>query len=143
MINVGNVIKTSNDVTASKTKKTTGGASFSSYLQETMSKEDKASLTAASGVSSSDALLAIQMAGDDEEQEIRKKLLKRGKNLIEKLEEIRDGLLLGSISRESLINISRMVKERRYESADPRLKEIMDEIELRVEVELAKLMKYR
>ena len=106
-----------------------------------MSKEDKASLTAASGVSSSDALLAIQMAGDDEEQEIRKKLLKRGKNLIEKLEEIRDGLLLGSISRESLINISRMVKERRYESADPRLKEIMDEIELRVEVELAKLMK--
>ena len=81
------------------------------------------------------------MAGDDEKQEIRKKLLKRGKNLIEKLEEIRDGLLLGSISRESLINISRMVKERRYESADPRLKEIMDEIELRVEVELAKLMK--
>ena len=98
-------------------------------------------MTAASGVSSSDALLAIQMAGDDEEQVIRKKLLKRGKNLIEKLEEIRDGLLLGSISRESLINISRMVKERRYESADPRLKEIMDEIELRVEVELAKLMK--
>lgn len=141
MINVGNVNKSSNDVTASKTKKTTGGASFSSYLQETMSKEDKASLTAASGVSSSDTLLAIQMAGDDEEQEIRKKLLKRGKNLIEKLEEIRDGLLLGSISRESLINISRMVKERRYESADPRLKEIMDEIELRVEVELAKLMK--
>ncbi len=141
MINVGNVNKSSNDVTASKTKKTTGGASFSSYLQETMSKEDKASLTAASGVSSSDALLAIQMAGDGEEQEIRKKLLKRGKNLIEKLEEIRDGLLLGSISRESLINISRMVKERRYESADPRLKEIMDEIELRVEVELAKLMK--
>lgn len=141
MINVGNVNKSSNDVTASKTKKTTGGASFSSYLQEIMSKEDKASLTAASGVSSSDALLAIQMAGDDEEQEIRKKLLKRGKNLIEKLEEIRDGLLLGSISRESLINISRMVKERRYESADPRLKEIMDEIELRVEVELAKLMK--
>jgi len=141
LINVGNVNKSSNDVTASKTKKTTGGASFSSYLQETMSKEDKASLTAASGVSSSDALLAIQMAGDDEEQEIRKKLLKRGKNLIEKLEEIRDGLLLGSISRESLINISRMVKERRYESADPRLKEIMDEIELRVEVELAKLMK--
>ena len=141
MINVGNVNKSSNDVTASKTKKTTGGASFSSYLQETMSKEDKASLTAASGVSSSDALLAIQMAGDDEEQEIRKKLLKRGKNLIEKLEEIRDGLLLGSISRESLINISRMVKERRYESADPRLKEIMDEIELRAEVELAKLMK--
>ena len=141
MINVGNGNKSSNDVTASKTKKTTGGASFSSYLQETMSKEDKASLTAASGVSSSDALLAIQMAGDDEEQEIRKKLLKRGKNLIEKLEEIRDGLLLGSISRESLINISRMVKERRYESADPRLKEIMDEIELRVEVELAKLMK--
>ena len=81
------------------------------------------------------------MAGENEEEEIKKKLLKRGKNLIERLEEIRDGLLIGSISKERLIEISRFVKEQSYESADKRLTELLEEIELRVEVELAKLMK--
>ena len=59
----------------------------------------------------------------------------------EKLEEIRDGLLMGYISRDRLIEISRQVKDNRYQSDDPRLQEILSEIELRVEVELAKLMK--
>ena len=63
------------------------------------------------------------------------------KDLPEKLEEIRDGLLMGYISRDRLIEISRLVKDNRYQSEDPRLQEILGEIELRVEVELAKLMK--
>ncbi len=45
------------------------------------------------------------------------------------------------ISRDRLIEISRQVKDNRYQSDDPRLQEILSEIELRVEVELAKLMK--
>ena len=63
------------------------------------------------------------------------------RNQVEKLEEIRDGLLMGYISRDRLIEISRQVKDNRYQSDDPRLQEILSEIELRVEVELAKLMK--
>lgn len=74
-------------------------------------------------------------------KEVRKKLIKRGQTLLEKLEEIRDGLLMGYISRDRLIEISRLVKDNRYQSEDPRLQEILGEIELRVEVELAKLMK--
>ena len=57
------------------------------------------------------------------------------------LEEIRDGLLTGQIDKEKLIEISRLVKQKDVESNDERLKEIMQEIELRVEVELAKLMR--
>lgn len=48
---------------------------------------------------------------------------------------------MGYISRDRLIEISRLVKDNRYQSEDPRLQEILGEIELRVEVELAKLMK--
>lgn len=81
------------------------------------------------------------MVDADEEKEVRKKLIKRGQTLLEKLEEIRDGLLMGYISRDRLIEISRLVKDNRYQSEDPRLQEILGEIELRVEVELAKLMK--
>jgi hypothetical protein len=81
------------------------------------------------------------MVDGDEEKEIAKHLVKRGNSLLEKLEEIRDGLLVGEISKDRLIDISRFVKDRRFETQDERLKDIIDEIELRIEVELAKLMK--
>ena len=77
----------------------------------------------------------------EEEKQIRKKLCRRASTLLEKLEEIRDGLLDGHISKEKLIEISRMVKENKPVSQDPALQEILAEIELRVEVELAKLMR--
>lgn len=86
-------------------------------------------------------IFAAQMVNGEEEREIRKKLVKKAETLLEKLEEIRDALLRGYISRERLIEISRFVKERKFESTDERLMEILGEIELRVEVELAKLMK--
>ena len=47
--------------------------------------------------------------------------------------------MVGYISKDELISIARMVKEKQQESSDEKLQEIMAEIELRVEVELAKL----
>lgn len=128
------------DLNASKAKKTSGGESFSLYLKETM-KPQTSPVGGGTGINVADAIFAAQMVDGEEEKEIRKKLLKRGQTLLEKLEEIRDGLLMGYISRDRLIEISRMVKDNRYQSEDPRLQEILGEIELRVEVELAKLMK--
>ena len=60
--------------------------------------------------------------------------------MLNHLEEIRDALLKGEIEKEKLIEISRLVKQKDLESNDEKLQEIMQEIELRVEVELAKLM---
>ena len=61
--------------------------------------------------------------------------------MIDCLEEIRDGLLWGEFSTERLIEISRMVKQKDVPSEDEKLQEILQEIELRVEVELAKLIR--
>ena len=130
MIKVDDVNKVK-DLGTSKTRKASGGESFSAYLSETM----KPKSAPVGGV------LAAQMVNGEEEKERRKLLVKRGQTLLEKLEEIRDGLLMGYISRDRLIEISRQVKDNRYQSDDPRLQEILSEIELRVEVELAKLMK--
>ncbi len=139
MIKVDDVNKVK-DLTASKTKKTSGGESFSVYLKETM-KPQSSPVGGASGISVADAIFAAQMVDGEEERELRKKSLKRGRSLLEKLEEIRDGLLKGYISLDKLIEISRFVKEKKLASNDPQLEEIIGEIELRVEVELAKLMK--
>lgn len=138
MIKVNDINKT-NDVSPGKNiRKTSGGESFSAYLNETMSTKSQ-QVGGTSGVSVADAIFAAQMVNGEEEREIRKKLIKRGYSLLEKLEEIRDALLLGYMSKDKLIETARMVKEHQAESSDPKLQEIMAEIELRVEVELAKL----
>lgn len=139
MLKVNDITKT-NELSQGKTVKKSGGESFSAYLSETMKSASKP-VGSVSGISVADAIFATQMVNNEEEREIRKKLVKRGQNLIEKLEEIRDGLLIGYISKEELINISRILKENQITSSDPRLQELMAEIELRVEVELAKLTK--
>ena len=138
MIKVSDINK-ANDISPGKSiKKATGGESFSAYLNETISKKSQ-QVGGASGISVADAIFAAQMVGGEEEREIRKKLIKRGYTLLEKLEEIRDALLLGYMSKDKLIETARLVKEHQAESNDPKLQEIMAEIELRVEVELAKL----
>jgi hypothetical protein len=64
---------------------------------------------------------------------------KRAEEILDKLEDIRIGLLTGSISRDRLEALDQMVQQHRDQVADPRLAEILDEIELRARVELAKL----
>ena len=138
MFKIEDVRKTT-ELTQGKNIRKTGGENFVDYLNTGgVSKQDQ--IQATSAMTSADAIFAAQMVQDEEERQIRQKLVKKGNALLEKLEEIRDGLLAGEISREKLIEISRFVKERDMQSSDPRLQEILQEIELRVEVELAKLM---
>ena len=138
MFKIEDVRKTT-ELTQGKNIRKTGGENFADYLNTGgVSKQDQ--IQATSAMTSADAIFAAQMVQDEEERQIRQKLVKKGNALLEKLEEIRDGLLVGEISKEKLIDISRFVKERDMQSSDPRLQEILQEIELRVEVELAKLM---
>ena len=139
MIQVSDVNKIK-DTPSTRVKKSSSGGDFSAYLKDIM----KTAPEAVSGVTSvnvTDAIFAAQMVGDEEEQKLRKKQIERGQTLLEKLEEIRDGLLKGYLSKDRLMNIAQFVHERKMEAQDERLNEIIEEIELRVEVELAKLMK--
>ncbi len=140
MIKVNDINKAGDLGASSKAKKTSGGDSFSLYLKETM-KPSSSPVGGSAGISVSDAIFAAQMVSGEEEREKRRQMLRRGDTLLEKLEEIRDGLLLGYISKDKLIEISRYVKETKINTADEKLAELIGEIELRVEVELAKLMK--
>ncbi len=126
----------------SKTTKSspTTGTSFSAYLEESM-KTQTTPLEASGNIAATDALLAAQMVEGDEKKEQKKKQLERGEGLLSRLEEIRDALLQGTISKERLAEIARFVRERQIKGEDERLNEVLAEIELRVEVELAKLTK--
>lgn len=140
MIKVNDINKAGDLGASSKAKKASDGDSFSLYLKETM-KPSSSPVGGSAGISVSDAIFAAQMVNGEEEREKRRQMLRRGDTLLEKLEEIRDGLLLGYISKDKLIEISRYVRETKINTADEKLAELIGEIELRVEVELAKLMK--
>ncbi len=55
------------------------------------------------------------------------------------LDEVRDGLLAGGIPRGTLNRLATAVSRRQEGFADPKLQGVLDEIELRAWVELAKL----
>lgn len=140
MIQVSDVGKLK-ETSSAKVKKTSSGGNFSTYLRDVMQATDDNAVSGTTQIATANAIFAAQVVDEDEEKERRKKQLGRGKSLLEKLEEIRNGLLRGYISKDTLIEISRFVKEKKFEAEDEVLNEIIDEIELRVEVELAKLMK--
>lgn len=88
-------------------------------------------------VSSVGALLGAQEVS---EQEIRKKKsIKRAGLTIGALENLRDALLIGTLPISTLTRLESIIAEERLNNDDPVLQGILDEIELRAAVELAKL----
>lgn len=118
-----------------KPAKVNSGGGFTQMLETKPASAANVTGTAPAGAL--DALLAVQEAESALERRARAR--RRANDLIEGLDQIRDGLLAGQISPERLDALSAMVATHRDEADDPHLTEILDEIELRVQVELAKL----
>ena len=84
-----------------------------------------------------DALLALQEVADDPGGRSRGR--RHGEALLEHLDDLHIGLLSGRMSVDALERLSAMVTAKRDNVGDPRLAQILDEIEVRAAVELAKL----
>lgn len=122
---------------AGKTKRkkgASGGGEFSSHLEETKSARSASGAQKSSPV---DALLALQEVNTATDEQA-KKAHQHGNQLLDMLEEIRHGLLLGAIPKEKLNGIVKLVQQKRNFVTDPKLMDIIDQIELRAKVELAK-----
>jgi hypothetical protein len=113
----------------------TGGTAFSKLLTEETG--SAAGAAAAGGVSAVDSLLALQEVEDATTRARRGR--KRATDLLDKLDELRDGLLSGTLPEGKLHALRRLVQSRRDQIDDPQLAQILDEIDLRAQVELAKL----
>jgi hypothetical protein len=121
------------------TAKSAAGAFAENLASLDQAAEETAAVDTPSAVGGIAALLVTQGVGDSLEREARRRLVQYGEDLLDKLEELRHGLLLGAIPKEKLIALAQMVRSRRDNVEDPHLTSLLDEIELRVEVELAKL----
>lgn len=119
-----------------KGKSKTGRAGFAGEL----SKADSPASAAVSGVApvaAVDALLGLQEVPDATSG--RQRSIAQASEMLDQLEQIRRGLLLGSIPEGKLKALATVLDEKREDFEDPELAGILDDIALRARVELAKL----
>jgi hypothetical protein len=96
-----------------------------------------APVSAAAGVVSVDALMALQQAEGPLER--RRRSVARAGTMLDLLDEVKLALLDGQVGLPALERLARAVRTERAATDDPGLEGVLDQIETRAQVELAKL----
>jgi Class II flagellar assembly regulator len=132
-------IKSPGRIDATNIRRVAKGATGSdSSFSVSGANEARAQVVAAPGpLTALDSILTLQ--GMDDSTDGRSKGLAHGEHLLDMLDQVRDGLLAGGIPRSTLNRLAVAVGRRHETFADPKLQGVLDEIELRAHVELAKL----
>lgn len=128
-------------IRASQALKRRTGASaaaggFESLL-DTATAPEAAPVTDAAGIGSVDSMLALQSVSDEEVR--RRQAVREGHSMLDALEGLRRSLLAGAIPPSVIRELDVRLSRQRVGVSDPRLLALIDDIELRVAVEKAKL----
>src|SRR5215468_11654843 len=119
---------------ASQTRRTNSGTFV---LPDTSSTQETKSASAPKAAANIDALLALQGIEEDP-VERRKRSVARGKTALDVLDDLKMGLLSGNLDASTVVRLRDAAANLKASSGDPGLDAVLSEIELRVEVELAK-----
>jgi hypothetical protein len=115
-----------------------GGDGFRIITPEAAGGASQASsVSATRGVMGVEALLALQDVGGPLER--KRRAVRRAGRILDVLDEIKISLLEGELSMGELDRLRRAVRDERDGTEDPALEAVLDEIELRAAVEVAKL----
>ena len=119
-------------------KSKVGEGSFSDSLKEVESSPGESGSPQISGVAGVEGILAAQRSDATDSRRHLQRLMAYGDDLLDRLEDIRLGILLGHFSKDKLTELAQRLRQKREQISDPVLSEILAEIELRAEVEVAK-----
>lgn len=111
-----------------------GGSGF--VLPDMGGAPETRAATAPKAAAGIDALLALQ--GIEDPTERRKRSVRRGRGALDALDDLKIGLLSGSLDNTTVMRLRDAAANLKETSGDPGLDAVLSEIELRVEVELAK-----
>lgn len=122
---------------ASRAKKTRAVASggFSPYSARTEAQATE--IATSSPIASVEALVALQAA--DQVDEKARRATRRASTLLDILDTIRLGLIDGGIPHATLERLLQALGKKREQTGDPKLEAILEQVEIRAQVELAKL----
>ena len=80
----------------------------------------------------------MALQGVEDATERRRRAIRRGGGLLDRLEELKLALLMGEAGEGALDRLTRTLREERPVDADEALNNLLDQIDLRAAVELAK-----
>ncbi len=132
-------------IAPAKSKKIGDDDSDFSLPEEAAQAEAKSGAKPASA-SSMSALIAAQLHGVEEEEleqrrRRKRKAVERGRSILTTLDQIKLDMLTGNLDQTHVQRLLVSLEVRDGDYQDEKLKSILDEIELRARVELAKLQK--
>lgn len=133
---IENSIRT-NQVANRSTQRTQSGGTF--QVDDPAAPQQTASTAAPMAPAGIDALLALQSV--DDPLLAKRKAVRRGSALLDALAAAQADLLTGEVGEGRLNQMMALVTQAR-EAIDPELDALIDDIELRVRVELAKRGRY-
>jgi hypothetical protein len=117
-----------------------GGSSFIDALDSVGGVEETSGVDTANPIAPMGGIGVLLGAQEVSAEEVqRRKAFKQGKMTLDVLAELRDALLMGALPIATIRNLETMVVQERGTTTDPILNGILDEIELRAAVEIAKL----
>ena len=101
--------------------------------------QETAGATTTQSIAKVDALLAVQAAEDPTEGKARKQARQRANSILDELDKIRMAMLQGTLTVGHMVDVADVVASHREKVMDPAMTAVMDEIDLRAQVELAKM----
>jgi hypothetical protein len=129
--------KAVSNVNATRASSPTAGSSGARFSLPTDSPTQRAELTAPTSILGGlEALIAIK--SEDQQRERKRRSVRRGQSLLDLLDELKLNLLSGRLPVELESRLSGALRDD-MPSGDARLDVILDGIELRAAVELAKI----
>ena len=127
---------------STSSKRSTGAASGAGgtfSLGGTEQTRGSAGLSAPASIGAVDALLALQGAdAADDALSAPRRAMARAEDMLDILDQVKIDLLSGDVPVNRLTRLLGVVSRRKGNVADPNLQDLLDQIELRARVELAK-----
>ncbi len=120
---------------------TSGGVFSLSTAEAAEAAADAQRMAGLDGVMTVSALLALQ--GVEDPLSRKKRAMGRAGRILDMLDDLKVAMLEGAASPATLDNLARTVREERAATDDPGLEDVLNQIETRAAVELAKLGRHR
>ncbi len=136
---IENTRSTSGAKSTRKTASSADASAFEKSLNETSAPERTAAAAPAAQLSSVAALMALQAAEDPLERKRRAE--RRGRQMLDGLDRLKLDVLEDRDPIPTLLKLRDMLESSREDSGDSQLEALIDQVELRVEVELAKRLR--
>jgi hypothetical protein len=103
--------------------------------------KEAAGTVATQAISKVDALLAVQGVDSATEGKKRAQVRERADKILRQMDHMRLAILTGNLTIGQVIDIADVVASHREKINDPELTAVLDEIDLRAQIEIAKMRK--